>query len=184
MNKTFKARLSYDWIYYVSVVILSIVIWMAAFSLYHMPKNYEKLTIFFAGNVIDYSFEDDAKAHLEDKGVLQVEIASCATDSFAFENKYNVVGLNNSDLVLVPISISNKTACSLTFVEINDNYDCSYFTQENKNYGIVVKKDLLSKYFTFNDEDYVVMINGGSVNAGDITTNAYDLVKWMVGYEN
>ena len=184
MNKLFKERLSYDWVYYVVVVILAISVWFYAFKLYHLPKKYEKLEIFFGGTVNDYSFEKDALEKLQDEGVLKVSISSIATSDKAFANKYDIVGLNNSDIVLVPLSIATKTACSLTFIELDDDYNCPYFTQEGKNYGLIINKDLLSKYFIFDNEDYVIMINGGSVNAGSITSTAYSLVKWMVGYEN
>jgi len=182
MNKL-KKTLAYDWIIYVLVVVISIFSWTMIFKIKHLPKKYESITIFYSGVVLDYSFEEEVKEKLD---IKKVEIASSNPSDTTFTNKYSIVGLNNADVVLVEEEIASKTDCSLSFKELDNNYNRTYFTQENKHYGIRLSKEdkeLLGKYFYFLDKDYVLMIAEGSVNSGELTTNSYKLVQWMVNYE-
>ena len=186
MNKSFKERFSYEWILYLLVLVISISGWTAIYGIYHSPKNYEKIDIFFAGVINDYSFENEALKYLANTSLIEINISSSNTNDTSFNTKYNVVGLNNSDIVFIPKSIASKTKCEETFNEIDESYNQEFFIQEDKKYGIIIKNDVkekLNKYFNFTSEEYVILFNEISVNCGKITNNSYDLVKWMVNYE-
>ncbi|GEM_PF-5407858 len=181
MNRYFKETFSSEWIKYVAVVILSILIMTAAFGLYHAPKEQEKIDLFFAGKVKDYSFEKSAKMSVE--GIKKVEISSSDPKDNTFHHKYSVVGLNGADVVLVPLSIAEKTECKTAFYPLSEVEDP--YLQEGQAYGAFLPdqaKEALSRYFLFGEERYVVFVVASSVNAGRLSDRAIDFAKWLVRY--
>lgn len=172
MNKV-KNSIEYDWIYYLIGAVFSIIFWILMFRIYHEPKNNEKIMIFYAGEIKDYKLEKDG---LND-GIKRIELSSINPSMKTFKQKYELVGLNNSDIVIVPISIANDTACSLTFKELTSFSAHSMYTQESKNYGIVLNdsdKERLSLYFEFTSEEYVILIKD---NNKEIVV---DFIKWLI----
>ena len=87
MNKRFKDTFSSEWVKYVVVIVLSVAIWIAAFGLYHAPKPYEKIELFFAGKVKDYSFSGVAEKSFD--GIKKVEISSIGPSENTFYHKYS-----------------------------------------------------------------------------------------------
>jgi len=187
MNKL-KNTLHYSWLYYVLVVLLAVALWLVSFNLFHAPKEFESLDIFFAGSIKDYQIEQEAQNALAEHGVKAVEFYSSNPADNTFATKYNVVGLNNCDVCIVPLSIAENTQCNLTFLELTDLYGCSPFVQEGKTYGILLPseaKTALEQYFTFTNEEYVLLINESTVNSGSASSlnkNAQIFVNWLVTY--
>ena len=184
MNKK-NNQFAYNWIYYLLVIIISIASWTFAFNIYHLPKDYESIKMFYSGSVKDYSFKEKVLEHFDN--IVSFEIQSANPEDNVFNSKYSVVGFNGCDVLLLTYEVINQTACEEVFVELNDNYGNDYFVQQNKNYGIILSNDNknnLSSYFDFKETDYVIAIAASSKNAGDITNNAYDYVKWIISYEN
>ncbi len=181
MNSYFKQSLSSEWVKYLVVIVLSVAIWVAAFGLYHAPKEYEKIEIFFAGTVKDYSFEKDAAKSSSE--IKKVELTSCSPSENTFYHKYSVVGLNGGDIVLVPLSIAEKTDCAATFLPLNGIGES--YSQGDASYGVFLPDSAisaLSRYFKFGDERYVAFVVASSVNAGKLTDHAITFVKWLVEY--
>ena len=180
MNR-FKASLQSEWLKYVIVIMLSCTVWLFAFGLYHAPKTYEKIDLFFAGTVRDYTFEKVAADVFPD--IRQVNIASSDPNANTFAHKYELVAFNGSDVVIVPESIAAQTYCAESFIEMPSMGEMYY--QESVAYGVYIPSEsvqALGKYFDFKEERYVVLIPGSSANAGLLTENAYTFVEWLVHY--
>ena len=181
MDSYFKRTFSSEWIKYVVVIVLSVAIWVAAFGLYHAPKEYEKIEIFFAGKVKDYSF--DKVAVKSSEKIKKVEITSCSPSENTFYHKYSVVGLNGGDVVLVPASVADKTDCKGTFAPLSGIGEP--YEQEGEAFGVYLPDhaiEALSRYFEFGEERYVAFVVASSVNAGKLTDNAIAFVQWLVEY--
>ena len=182
MNKRFKDTFSSEWVKYVVVIVLSVAIWIAAFGLYHAPKPYEKIELFFAGKVKDYSFSGVAEKSID--GIKKVEISSIAPSAgIQFDKKYEVVGLNGCDVVLVPLSVAEKTDCKGSFLPLEGMGES--FEQGGEAYGVFLPDSAivaLSRYFEFGEERYVAFVVASSVNAGKASDHAIVFVKWLVEY--
>ena len=181
-----KDRIRYDFGYYVLGILLFVFIWYFSFNLLHYPKANESLYLFFGGTVKNYSFNDDGLKEMDVEGLRKLEIVSSNPKDSTFDQKYNIVCFNSCDVALLPVSVLEKTACKTAFIELSDNYNLEYYTQEDVNYGLILSDELkesLGKYFVFEEEDYAIVIVAGSVNYGEITNNSFELISWMVGYE-
>ena len=179
MNKTLRDSLPSEWIKYVVVVILSVVLWLWVFGLYHAPKDAEKIEFFFAGEVTDYTFEKEAAAVFDD--IKKVEISAADPSlGVAFNQKYSVVALSVSDVVVVPESIAKETECKRAFVVIEGVGEP--FVQEEVSYGVYLSDEAmarLGKYFKFKEERYVAFAPAASVNAGRETDHSIKFIEWL-----
>lgn len=183
--KRLSNSLPYSWYWYFIVVIVACALWTVLFQVYHAPTAEESMYVFFAGNVVDDSFKNDVQTLLADDGVILVNVSSINPNDRAFYTKYNAMGLNNSNVVIVPQSVAESTLCEGSFVELTDNYGCQTFVQEGVTYGLYlsdqVKTELL-KYFEFSQERYVVFVSDTSVNSQSdtVAVNSLKLVRWLV----
>lgn len=161
MLKIFKDRFLYDWFKYLLVVILSIFLWSFAFNLYHKPNEEETLRIFYSGEIKE-SIEDDLlDVYIED-GINFVDTDYMDTSSIIFNEKYNLVALTISEIVIVKKSVAELTYLEDSFMKLDDNYGLTYLVQEGNNYGLVINsnvKNKLDKYFIFSDDEYVILFS-------------------------
>ena len=177
----FRARLHYDWILYVLVPVVTIPAWIFSFRTLHQLKPEEKVSMFFAGTIKDYSIKEDSVFFLETSGMLGLEIASCDPTDSIFQDKFELVGLHGSDVVCLPLSIAEKTYCKEAFIEVSSNvYDL--YNQEGVNYGFKLAKNHAEKYFDFLDEDYYLFITQTSVYSETSKNNAYNFIDWINNY--
>ena len=149
MKGKFLSRLHYDWIKYVAVTIVAVILWYFIFTLFNAPAPTETINVFFAGKVKDYSVKKIALGEMKTYGVRAIEITSCEPNDNAFKTKYSVVALNGSDVVIVPESVASETDCAATFTEIADE---NAYSQGGKGYGRYLTdeaKEALSAYFSF-----------------------------------
>ena len=180
MNKTLRDSLPSEWIKYVVVVILSVVLWLWVFGLYHAPKETEKINLFYAGEVESFTFEKDAANAFDFLKLVELSSADPSMGD-AFNQKYSVVALTVSDVVLVPESIAADTRCDRTFQPISGIGEP--FTQDGVEYGVYLSeeaKERLKKYFRFREERYVAFAPAASVNAGKVTDHAIKFIEWLV----
>ena len=182
MKKKFLDSLPSNWIKYLLVIIVSMVLWIWAFGLYHAPQKTEKLEVFFGGTVKSYAFEDVAADAIE--GVKLVSVSSEKPWSeLIFKQKYTNVTLTASDVVIVPEEVAKETQCEYAFNEISE-IEGEPFVQEGIQYGVYLPKEkmeVLSEYFEFEYEAYVVFAVASSVNSGQLTNHSFELIKWLVG---
>jgi len=186
----FKASLRVEWFKYLIVIELSVAIWVFAFGAYHAPRSNEKIEVFFAGTVKDYTFEKVAQENFTE--LRSVQIASADPNANTFAHKYELVAFNACDVVILPESIASATLCKGSFIE---QQPCGeMFTQTEMGtdgveheviYGVYLPEKAvigLGKYFEFTSERYVVLIPGSSLNAGGLTENAFLFERWLVEY--
>ncbi len=181
MKKRFLDSLPSDWVKYLIIVIVSVVLWVWVFGLYHAPKETEKLEVFFAGEVKDHSFEDVAAKAVD--GVKKVTLSvAYPWWGNAFDEKYSVVALTASDVVIVPEEIAKDTDCKRAFAELSGMGEP--FVQEGVQYGAYLskeRKEELSAYFKFEYENYVVFAVASSLNSGQATDHSFKLIEWLLG---
>ena len=185
MKGYFKKRLYYDWVIYVGLAIVCVMLWYFAFSLFNAPAPTETVKIFFGGTVKDYSFKDIVKAEMSAYGVKAVEISSCDPADSVFKTKYSTVGLNGCDVVIVSEDIADKTECEGTFKEIEVSGDG--YVRDGKVYGAYISdetKENLAAYFAFTDERYAAFIVLSSPNSGGdaLTDTAVVFLEFLNGY--
>ena len=181
MKKKFFDSLPHDWVKYIAVIILSVALWIWVFGLYHAPKETEKLEVFFGGVVKDYDFEEIACEAVD--GVKTVSVSSAYPwTGNSFEQKYSLVALTASDVVIVPEAVAKETDCKRAFAELSGIGEP--FEQEGVKYGVYLsaeRKEELSPYFEFEYEQYVVFAVAASANSGKVTDHSIRFIEWLVG---
>ncbi len=181
MKKRFLDSLPSDWIKYLVVIVLSVFLWLWVFGLYHAPKETEKLEVFYAGVVNDYEVEDIAA---EAVGVKLVSISSAyPRTGNAFDEKYSLVALTASDVVIVPKEIADETDCERAFEPIV-GIEGEAYNRNGVQYGVYLsseRKQALSAYFTFEYDEYIVFAVAASMNSGQVTNHSFTLIEWLVG---
>lgn len=180
MGKRFRETISSEWIKYLIVLILSIALWFWVFGLYHAPKDTEKIELFFAGEVKDYSFEDKACAEFDYLKSVSISAAYPWTGN-SFEQKYSLVALTASDVVIVPEEVAKETECKRAFVELSGLGEP--FVQEDVAYGVYLSeeaKQKLAPYFGFDYERYVVFAVAASMNSGQVTDHSIQFIEWLL----
>ena len=187
MSSRLSRSLQYDWYKYLIVIVVACFAWVTAFRIYHAPTPQQSLYIFFGGNVADYSWENDVTDKLSADGVKLTKLVSANPNDRVFLEKYNSVGLNSCDVIIVPLSVAENTGCYMTFVPVSQTFGCDVFSQDGVDYGLYLpeqSKTLLLKYFDFCAEPYVVFVSATSLNGGGDcpTDNAWKLVELLINY--
>ena len=180
MKQRFLDSWPRDWVKYLVIVVVSVALWMWVFGVYHAPKETEKLEVFFGGVVKDYDFEEVAADAVD--GVKKVTLSvAYPWAGNAFDQKYSVVALTVSDVVIVPEKVAKETDCKRAFAELSVGVP---FVQEGVQYGAYLpaaRKEELSAYFAFEYEEYVVFAVASSPNAGQATNHSFELIEWLLG---
>lgn len=182
MSKRFRDSLPSDWLKYLVVAVVVVFLWVWAFDLYHDPKDTEKISLFFAGEVKSASdFEESAKK--EFPYLKSVGVSSAHPDTGnAFKQKYSSVALVYADVVIVTETVAGQTKCSTFFTEWSGSGEP--YVQEEHTYGAYLSEEAtekLSAYFIFNaSERYVVFAVAASVNAGEKTDHAIQFMEWLL----
>ena len=171
-----------DWVKYIVVALLSVLLWMWVFGLYHAPKKTEKLEVFFGGVVKDYDFEKAATDAVDGVKTVTLSVAYPWSDN-AFEEKYTFVALTSSDVVIVPKEVADETDCARAFEPIVGIEGEPYLRGEVQ-YGVYIpaeKKQELGAYFAFDYDEYIVFAVASSANSGQVTNHSFELIEWLVG---
>ena len=180
MRKRFLDSLPSDWVKYVIVVVLSIVLWFWVFGLYHAPKETEKIELFYAGEVKDYAFEELSADAFDELKSVTISSAYPWSGN-AFEQKYSVIALTASDVVIVPEEVAKETDCKRAFIDLSE-VEGEHFVQEDVAYGIYLSeetKEKLSPYFVFSYDRYVVFAVAASMNSGQATNLSIEFIEWL-----
>ena len=180
MNKKFRESLPSNWVKYVVAAILSVALWIWVFGLYHAPKETEKLELFYAGEIKDYAFEDVAMKAFDDLKSVSISNAYPWSGN-AFDQKYSVVALTASDVVIVPESVAKETDCKRAFAELEGVGEP--YIQEGIAYGVYLPestRERLKDYFVFGTERYVAFAVAASVNSGQLTNRSIQFIEWLV----
>ena len=180
MKKRFLETLPSDWVKYLIALILSVALWMWVFGLYHAPKETEKIELFFAGEVKDYDFEKVATDAFDELKTVTISSAYPWSGN-SFDQKYSVVALTASDVVIVPEEVANETECKRSFVDLTE-VEGKHFVQEDVAYGIYLSDETMEKlgaYFVFEYDRYVVFAVAASMNSGQATNLSIEFIEWL-----
>lgn len=182
MKKRFLDSLPSDWIKYLVVILLSVLLWVWVFGLYHAPKETEKLEVFYAGAVKDYAVEETTADAL---GLKLVSISSAYPwTGNAFDEKYSLVALTASDVVIVPKEVADETDCERAFEPMREGIEGESYSRNGVRYGVYLsseRKQALSAYFEFEYDEYIVFAVAASMNSGQVTNHSFELIEWLVG---
>ena len=133
MKKNFRDTLPSEWLKYLVVAVLCVVLWIWVFGLYHAPDDTEKIELFFVGQVKDRSFETEAVKEFDFLKEVSISAADPSAGN-AFLEKYQTTGLIYSDVVLMPESVANDTKCDTAFAEMPDFGEL--YIQDEVAYGV------------------------------------------------
>lgn len=172
-NKRPTLNLQYNWILYLAVIVIAILWWSLAFQSFHAPTAEERVSVFFAGDTIDYSLADSLQQIYD---IRLVEIHSCNPNATEFATKFSVVGLNSCNIIILPKTIAEKTYCAESFVDLRElglptqnAYLQNDLSDANNPvpvpFGIYLDNQLLSKHFSIQaDCDYYLFVAGSALN--------------------
>ena len=181
MKKRFLDSLPSDWVKYLIVIMLSVMLWLWVFGLYHAPKETEKLEVFFAGVVNDYDFEEVAANAVDGVKTVSISVGYPWTGN-SFDEKYSLVALTASDVVIVPKEVADETDCARAFEPL-EGINGEPFVRNDVQYGVYLsaeRKEALSAYFEFEYDEYVVFAVASSANSGQVTNHSFELIEWLV----
>ena len=166
------------------------------FNLFHAPKSSESIYIFFAGKVRDYSLETRSISEIADEGVKLCEISSALPADTVFPEKYRVVGLIGSNILIVPLETAEQTALAGTEFEkfcggaelpgkLSDSLE--FFVRDGKNAGVFIDgalKEKLDPYFEFEERQKYVMMVSYAGFEGQRGSEGYAVaafIEWLLG---
>ncbi len=187
-NKRPNVNLQYNWIWYLAVVLIAILWWSLAFQMFHSPTSQDRVSIFFGGDIKDYSLADTLEQTYD---IRLVEIRSCNPNATQFTTKYSVVGLNSSNIIIVSKSVAEKTYCAESFVALQDLglHTKNAFVQADSTddnsieiaYGILLDNQFLSQFFALeSDVEYYLFVGGTSLDEdGNLYTHTLDVINYF-----
>lgn len=159
------------WIYLICPIILSILFYFA-FNIYHLPSSYEKINIFVGSTLIDDSFKDEIKEDINKDSLKQINISSLSPNQNRFEEKLEVVGLHNCDLLILDKNtIDNMLDIEQYFLIIDEQlslyHQQGFYLFNNNKYGYdISSSSLFDKYISKEYQYYYLLININSKNIG------------------
>lgn len=165
-------NIQYNWIWYFAVVVIAVVWWSLAFRMFHSPTEQDRVSVFFGGEVADYSLSDTLEQAYD---IRLVEIRSCNPNATQFTTKYNVVGLNSSSIIIVTRDVAEKTLCAESFVPLQElglpaenafaQADPTDTSKPDVAYGILLDTQMLGRYFSVEaGTEYYLFVGGTAVD--------------------
>lgn len=174
-SKSIKHTLQYTWWMYLLVPVCVSLLFYWSFSIYHRPTAFEKVSIFFGGNVTEANFTEKLKDKVDSDSLRDVSVSSCDTHYARYEEKLTVVGLNNCDLLILPSSsfeLFKDVDLKTFFVPFDSELEGyklgSYYEKDSTKFGYKITDSWLNPtYLSFEkDVDYYLVYNVSSKNIG------------------
>ena len=173
-------RFSYTWPLYVVLPVLVSFLLSFIFGIVHRVPNYKTLTIFVSGEVTDVDkLKDDMLSRFKEKEIKTFSsISSLPTDP-AYYTKLSVAGNNSSDVLILPISITEEKDVSVFSLDLSNELKTlysgySFYSQNDVSYGVKIDKEKVKQYMTLPSEDGYMFLNGGSENIGEYSLKNTD----------
>ena len=179
-----KRTFAHTWFLYPIAILLSVGIWVLAFEAFHIPTDYEKISLFFGADIHDLSFTERLQEKYDVEKVRAIDAFGEHPASPGYYTKLNIY-LNNTDLLILPEKTLDEfdaeNGIHLFFAEIDDKTMETYgvsdyepYLSEEKTYGLKLKeagKDCwLSPYMGFDEEqDYYLTLSVTSKNLGALS---------------
>lgn len=169
-----KTVMKYTWPFYILAGLIVFVLLGVIFKIAHPIPAYKSLTIFISGEVTDrVKLSGDIQKRFEDKKIRSFSSISCPIEDIHYRTKLTVAGYKSADVLIIPTSKLDgiedlgTIAISLNDELINSFYSgYTFYTNNEKNYGVKVDKDKVSGYMNLPNEDCYMILNGVSQNLG------------------
>ncbi|GEM_PF-2124030 len=167
-----------------AIIGVSTIAWSLLFNRLDQPTDLESLHLFLSVPSHHTNMKSALEYHLGADGIRKVSITAMAPDSAYYAATLATVGIGECDLLVVPQSVLDSLADFNNFAPLSEstlltyNLDVAqydYYENEMTPYGIKVYEEqtntnLLDTWMTFNDdEDYYLIVNANTVNAGDFS---------------
>lgn len=180
-------RLSYDWLKYVGILLLIIIFWVSIFNWIFSVKRNEEIILFTSAYNISTDESDKMLEHLSPKGIRKVSYTVYDKNQQNYLSILQLKGLETADLLILSRSDLDNIDCARHLIPISEEMQNNYI-QENQHYNFYKKNQLqygvmvyqkdndeYNAKFNFNkllnfgdgDEDYFLIINGMTPNAGE-----------------
>ena len=190
-KKRIKATFKYTWPFYILSAILVIFLMNFIFGFTHKTPLYKTLTIFVTGKVEDRNLlRKDLLEKFKDKDLRELSFIDCEPDSTHYDSKLSITGYNSADILIIGKSKLDSVDVSAFGIEIDNNLEENYYksltfySQNEKNYGVKIDKEKVKPYMSLPEEDCYMILNGKSDNLGEYSKaqikerdNALVLVK-------
>lgn len=195
----FQKTFAYTWYLYLLAIVIPCICFPLAYSFMHRAQEFEKLSLFLSNTIEDSSkLEKNLLEKFKEKGVKKIDITSydASGNVYMYSQKLSVVGLNRSDVLIIPNSKIGEINLLGSMIGFNEDIKnrCnsvseSYYSYEGIDYGLKISKtSYITNYVKLSEsEDYYLFLGGNSWNVGEYstkamtTTNAFELVKYLIG---
>jgi len=179
--KKLRDTLPTEWVKYIVVVIVAVALWSWVFGIYHMPKETEKIEVFFAGTLKDSSFDKEAEQAFDFLKLVETSATDPSLGA-TFEESYSAFVSSIADVVIVPESVADNTKCANAFAPLSEIGEP--YLEDGVRYGAYLSEEALTrlgKYFAFKTgERYVAFAALASVNSGKATDHSFLFIEWLV----
>ena len=187
MNKSqVKKSFIYTWYIYPILVAVASILLLWGFEAYHLPKGYQKINIFIAGNVTNEKFKNEIQSHFDEDEVREIYYHYAEPSRNEYASKLNLY-LSDTDLLILPEKNLEEFGKYLDtfFLDINEetknNYldkNYQYYDNEEKSYGVLLKDDSkhtwLEDYMSFEDGAFYLVLSQTSNSAGSLKNQKHD----------
>lgn len=180
-------KLSYDWLKYAGVLLIIIIFWVGVFNWIFSIKRNEEIILFTSAYNISTNESDKMLNHLSPNGIKKVSYTVYSKEQQNYLSILQLKGLGEADLLILTKSDLDNIDCARHFIPIGDEIENSYiqgseqfnfYKKDELRYGVMVyQKDndeyntkmRFDKLVNFGEgkEDYFLIINGMSPNAGE-----------------
>lgn len=172
-KKSVSTVLKYTWPFYIIAALVVTSGFYFVFHLAHKTPAYKTLTLFVTGQVKDGGkLKNDILENYKDNELKSFSCVSADVTDSIYNTKLSVVGFNQADVLIMPVSELRNRDVETFALEVNDEMIESYFpgytfyTQEDVKYGIKIDKEKVQDYMTLPSEECYLVLNGGSENTG------------------
>lgn len=181
-KSSFKKIMYHSWYLYPLSAFLIVLLWLWGFQAFHQPSAHERLQLFFASEIKNESFLNKIVNNYKKEKLREAYVTYGLPESVGFGSKLQIA-VNNADMLIL-----DETTLK-AFDGHDDNYfkaipedikedyidsDSSYYTVDDKSYGILLKNKnedhWLKEYMTFDEEEnYYICLSVTSQNLGRLT---------------
>lgn len=195
-KSSIKATLAHTWFYYPVGATVVALIWIWSFAAFHQPSAHQSLEVFFAADKISDDFLDDIQAKYDKEQLRRISPSFASPDSGIYYEKMKIA-ISNADILVITKKTfeTYKSAYAEYFAPINEFVQEKTGVEQSRvlenGYSILLKgeneENYLSKYMTFDSQDYYIAFNAGSKNLGAAIKednapydNALTFVKYLL----
>lgn len=166
---------------FLGIMITSVFIWLLVFTTINKTPKDKMLNFFVVGTVEVEKINSYLLPSLKEDNVEKITYTQTSINSEEYYMLFSTQGVFDSDLFVLPKSELDAFEDYSIFLEINNEELANPLNYLNNSitYGIYYSNT--RRYFGFeNNEEYYLLINANSVNAGKKTTNAIKALNLLL----